>query len=467
MILIAGFSIIIGLLMVVLFTGVNRMGNIARQVDAIVHVHDAKVQHVVEMYNVARERWTITLTMFLLQDPFQRDEAYQRFHAMALRFLDARQNYRDLGMTPEEEENLDRVSKYIGLAYASQIQIGDALIEGRDDDARRVMLGKSLQQQEDALQAMHKLVADQKEASRQAADASSHAHQEAYLVMLLGGWILVVVAIITALLAIYSHDRVEQLLRRAREDNLRMGMELDVARRLQHMVLPKPADLSEIQSLDIAGYMESATEVGGDYYDVLKDNGRVKICIGDVTGHGLESGVVMLMVQTAMQALLHGNITDPKIMINVLNRTIFHNTRRMGSDKNLTLSMLDYQDGEITLSGQHEEMLLARKDKTIERIDTFDLGFFVGLEADISRYIAERRFHLQAGDGVVLYTDGIVEARSPHSEMFGVERLCQVVKEHWHLPAREIQHAVIRNVRFFMAGGKLRDDMTLLVIKQR
>src|SRR6185295_16582649 len=69
------------------------------------------------------------------------------------------------------------------------------------------------------------------------------------------------------------------------QENVRLGAELDVARQLQLMVLPGERELDEIPALDIAGFMQPADEVGGDYYDVLRNNGAVKIGIGDVTGH--------------------------------------------------------------------------------------------------------------------------------------------------------------------------------------
>ena len=84
---------------------------------------------------------------------------------------------------------------------------------------------------------------------------------------------------------------------------------------------------------------------GGDYYDVLVENGQVKIGIGDVTGHDLESGVLMLMVQTTVQALLLACIDNPEKFLNIINRTIYKNVQRMETDKNLTLSLLDYQEG--------------------------------------------------------------------------------------------------------------------------
>ena len=119
-------------------------------------------------------------------------------------------------------------------------------------------------------------------------------------------------------------------------ENLRLGAELDVTRKLQQMLLPTTTELQQIADLDIACYMEPAAEVGGDYYDVLQHNGQIKIGIGDVTGHGLESGVLMVMTQAIVRALLTNGETDPVRFLDTLNRTLYGNVQRMGTDKNLT-----------------------------------------------------------------------------------------------------------------------------------
>lgn len=250
------------------------------------------------------------------------------------------------------------------------------------------------------------------------------------------------------------------------KENQRMGAELNVTRKLQQMVLPTQQELQNIQGLDIAGFMEPADEVGGDYYDVLYRQGRVQIGIGDVTGHGLESGVVMLMVQMAVRTLLENDVTDPAIFIDVLNRAIFDNVQRMQSDKNLTLSLLDYADGKLRFSGQHEEVLIVRQGGKIERIDTLDLGFMVGLIPDIKEFIAHSEVKLAIGDGVVLYTDGLTEARNLKEEMYGVERLCEVISQAWEQTAQEVQESVVEHVREYISTQKVLDDITLLVVKR-
>lgn len=267
--------------------------------------------------------------------------------------------------------------------------------------------------------------------------------------------------------ALIEANRANRMLNeRLAEDNRNMAAELDVTRRLQQMILPRDEELRRIHELDIAGFMEPATHVGGDYYDVLMYDGGVKIGIGDVTGHGLESGVLMIMVQTAVRTLLANNETDTVKFFSTLNRAIYDNVQRMNSDRNLSLALAEYRDGCLYLSGQHEEMIVVRANGAIERIDTIDLGFPIGLDEDISAFIAQTRVQLAPGDGVVLYTDGLTEAADGGHRLYGVDRLCAVLSREWSRPAGEIRAAVIDDVRSHIGGHTVYDDITLLVIKQ-
>lgn len=254
---------------------------------------------------------------------------------------------------------------------------------------------------------------------------------------------------------------------RLKHENLRMSAELLITRRLQEMILPKQQELNQVKELEIASFMQPAYEVGGDYYDVLKYDGRVKIGIGDVTGHGLESGVLMIMVQTAVRILLENNETDPVKFLNVLNHIIYKNVQRMSSDKNMSLTLLDYKEGNLRLSGQHEEIIVVRTNGKLERIDTIDLGFPIGLEPDIAVFVAQKEISLNPGDVVVLYTDGITEAENESGVQYGIERLCDVVSCNWQRSAEEIKHVVIDDVRSHIGKQKIYDDITLLVLKQK
>jgi len=251
-----------------------------------------------------------------------------------------------------------------------------------------------------------------------------------------------------------------------RSENLRMSSELAVTRQIQQMILPKEHELSQIPNLEISGFMEPAEEVGGDYYDILQKDGRVKIGIGDVTGHGLESGVLMIMVQTAVRALLQTDEMNPQVFLDQINRTIYDNVQRMDSDKTLSLTLLDYQNGRLSLSGQHEEVIIVRGG-IVEQIETMDLGFPIGLEADIADFVSQVHLDLNPGDVVVLYTDGVTEAENALKEHYGLERLCQLVSQCWQESAHDIRQAVISDVHRHIGNHKIYDDMTLLILKQK
>jgi sigma-B regulation protein RsbU (phosphoserine phosphatase) len=90
----------------------------------------------------------------------------------------------------------------------------------------------------------------------------------------------------------------------------------------------------------------------------------------------------------------------------------------------------------------------------------------IGLKPDITALVAQREIHLQTGEGLVLYTDGITEAENEQGEPYGLPRLCQQVSQVWQLPAIGIQQAVINDVRQFMGSQRLEDDITLVVLKK-
>ncbi|MEW6496831.1 MAG: SpoIIE family protein phosphatase [Cyanobacteriota bacterium] len=264
-----------------------------------------------------------------------------------------------------------------------------------------------------------------------------------------------------------ANQEIIALNEKLKAENLRMSAELEVTKQLQQMVLPKREELDSIEGLEIAGYMEPADEVGGDYYDVLQQDGKVKIGIGDVTGHGLESGVLMLMTQTAVRTLQQSNQTDPVQFLDILNRTVYRNAQRINPYKNLTLALLDYSDGTLSISGQHEEIIVVRTSGEVERIDTTNLGFPLGLEEEIADFIASEQVQLNPGDVVVLYTDGITEAFDIDYKQYGLDRLCEVLSQNCDRSAQDIRQAVIEDVRQHIGEQKVFDDITLVVLKQK
>ncbi|MEM7736106.1 MAG: SpoIIE family protein phosphatase [Deinococcota bacterium] len=263
-----------------------------------------------------------------------------------------------------------------------------------------------------------------------------------------------------------QQKQAEAAMLRYREQLAKTQVEVQITQRIQSLLLPETSEFQDIEGLEVASYIRPAEDVGGDYYDVLRIGDHLKLGIGDVTGHGLESGLLMLMTQTAVRALLVSGEKDFERILDSVNQTLFGNLQRMQVDKSLTLSLLDYHEGTLRISGQHEHVLIARTQGQVEVIDTIDLGLPLGLEADVKPFVAEARLELALGDSVVLFTDGITEAENASGERFGLTRLVSTLSEHHSQAAEALLDIIIDAVYQHTAGHVIDDDITLVVLKR-
>lgn len=253
-------------------------------------------------------------------------------------------------------------------------------------------------------------------------------------------------------------------------ENARMSMELDVARRIQNMVLPRQTEWESQNNLDIAAQMYAAVEVGGDYYEVLpQKNGDIYIGIGDVTDHGLQSGVIMLMTQTAIRTSIDGKQNTLKDTLQQVNSVLYNNiSTRLQDKRNLTLCLLKCSGNEFTYCGQHESILLYKHhERKTQKIDTLDAGMYLGLIDNISPFLAETTIHIDNEDVLVLYTDGVTEAENQQGEMYGLQRLTEVINQTAALSAQQILKAIFDDIFAFINGQIIFDDITVLVAKKR
>jgi phosphoserine phosphatase RsbU/P len=222
-----------------------------------------------------------------------------------------------------------------------------------------------------------------------------------------------------------------------------------------------------VPGLEIAATMRTATEVGGDYYDVIpvSDDG-CWLGIGDVAGHGLGTGLVMLMMQSGISALCR-KLPDatPRELLLALNAMLVDNVRmRLGQREHATLTLLRYrQDGRIAFAGAHEEILILRAATgRCERLPT--PGPWVGAKRAIEAGTVESNIQLQPGDLLVLYTDGLIEAMGRDGrERFGTDRLAALVETHGASAPVAVRDALLAALDVF--AEKLDDDVTLLVAR--
>jgi phosphoserine phosphatase RsbU/P len=259
--------------------------------------------------------------------------------------------------------------------------------------------------------------------------------------------------------------RVEQeVAERERAERQRLAHELELAARIQASVLPQQLIVS---GLEISASMLPATEVGGDCYDVLPFEGGAWLSIGDVAGHGLGPGVVMMMLQSSVAAVLTANpACTPAAALDVVNAVLFDNVKqRLSQREHATLMLLRYEsNGRIVFAGAHEEPLIYRaRSGVCEALPA--PGLWVGIKENVSDQMPESECRLEPGDVLLLYTDGAIEAMNSSREQYGMERLARELATVHAEPVERIRDHLLRCVQRWM--DKQRDDITLVVARQQ
>ena len=206
-------------------------------------------------------------------------------------------------------------------------------------------------------------------------------------------------------------------------EQARMTRELEIAATIQQSLLPSDPRHPEFE---FAGRMIPADEVGGDFYDVLRERGgeAMWITIGDVSGHGLGAGLVMLMAQSAFAAQFRANsAASPDGVLRGVNDLLCENVgERLKENKYVTAQLLEYQGaGRFACAGAHEWPVVFRVGSAdCEVVET--PGPWLGIDSDLAD-VPVISIQLEVGDILCLYSDGVTEARNQAGELFDVPRL--------------------------------------------
>lgn len=242
----------------------------------------------------------------------------------------------------------------------------------------------------------------------------------------------------------------------------RLERELEIGARIQTCLLPKTVTIPE---LELSAKMVPASEVGGDYYDAFAAGDGGFIGIGDVAGHGLTSGLVMLMVQSIVGALGRKSPqASPSELVCALNTVLHDNIRhRLQNKEHVTFTLFRYErGGKLTFAGAHEEVCVYRKRTgLVELVPT--PGTWLGAVRDVKKHTTDSTLQLEAGDIVLLYTDGVTEARAENGEQFGLERVTALLENSADLPINALIDRIYKAVRAH--AEELDDDVTLLAFR--
>ncbi len=246
----------------------------------------------------------------------------------------------------------------------------------------------------------------------------------------------------------------------------RLKQEMEIAERIQTSLCPPiPAH----KDFEMTAIMKPAEEVGGDYYDISFDVAKnLWVAIGDVSGHGVTPGLIMMMAQTAFNTHLSGLAeTTPKSLINNVNTILNTNIRNRLHEKHfMTMNFLKYcGNGKFLQAGSHLDILVYRKkNKKCEIINT--KGVYLGIVPNISDSLSDIEFFLDSGDILFLFTDGIIEAQNEKTELWGQERLIECIEKSAEKNIEEIKDSIINEAMSWCRNKPL-DDMTLVVSRRK
>ncbi|MGL5951403.1 MAG: PP2C family protein-serine/threonine phosphatase, partial [Cetobacterium sp.] len=221
--------------------------------------------------------------------------------------------------------------------------------------------------------------------------------------------------------------------------------------------------IKKVLGLDVATFFEPAKEIGGDYYDYsLLSEKTFSITIADVSGKGVPAAFLMALGRSVLKTLeLQGE--EPCCNVKKLNKLIYPD---ITEDMFITMmhSKYDYDTKILTYSNAGHNPLVVFNSET-GLIETHSVkGVAIGFLDDYNYRQGEIKLNI--GDIVVYYTDGITEAENSSKQLFGIERLKDILLQTSSLSAKEIKQKLLSEVNNFQNGCEQNDDITFVVIKR-
>ena len=241
----------------------------------------------------------------------------------------------------------------------------------------------------------------------------------------------------------------------------RMSNELDVASRIPKKILP--ADVDEIFGLEIAQYFEPAKEIGGDYYDyTILDDNVFSITIADVSGKGVPAAFLMALGRSVLRTLTLTGDFAPNENLNELNKIIYSD---ITEDMFITMMHSKYNKENKTLyysNAGHNPLVVYRASTDSIELHTVK-GVAIGFLEEYKYRQGE--IQLNKGDIVIFYTDGITEAENSNKEMFGLERLKEVIYNNKNKSPKELRKVILESINRFRKDYEQTDDLTFVILK--
>jgi sigma-B regulation protein RsbU (phosphoserine phosphatase) len=265
-------------------------------------------------------------------------------------------------------------------------------------------------------------------------------------------------ALLTRREVIYSYEDLAPHVKRIIERE-RVKAEIDAANRIQAALLP--TESPDVPGTRVSSHYRAATEIGGDYFDFLhQPTGEIGIAFGDVSGHGLTSGIVMAMAKAALLVQIDYD-SSPRAVLDVLNDIVIKT-----APKRILMTFffgsLDPRAQTLRFSsaGHLDPYVYRGANGKLEALSSW--GFPLGVRR--REAFREHSVEFAPGDRLILYSDGLIEAIDDDGEPFGFTRFEETIVENGHLSAEEIKKSLLQAVRKFTRNRPPEDDQTLVVV---
>lgn len=246
------------------------------------------------------------------------------------------------------------------------------------------------------------------------------------------------------------------------EQNDILEKELKMGRAIQQGILPTGDSLSSPAGIHIsyAATYEPLEYVSGDYYDFFtRDDGAIVMLVADASGHGIPAALVTILAKMTFSEMIP-RITDTGELLEQANR---HLAEAIVTSEYITVFYIVlHPDGQMEYcNGSHQKALLCRGEQ-IQELDSS--GFFLGAMADLPVPYESEKTAYEAGDRIVLYSDGIIEAMNSDKEEFGMERFLSLIQSNASLSPQELNRLIMKEVEVFSGETPRFDDYTLVIV---
>ncbi len=262
-------------------------------------------------------------------------------------------------------------------------------------------------------------------------------------------------------------ESVSKILKSANEELLKSQVryenELSIAAEIQRKLLPKepPNDTD----LDIAFLNSMAREIGGDYYDFLKnDRDQLTIVIGDSMGKGMPAALLMTTVRAVWRSRSVSGFESPGDIMTAINRIVYPDLKATESFMTMFCALYEPKTSNFKYcnAGHNPPILHSSDNESCVQLEIG--GIPVGMFPDAEYHSDE--FIMKKGDIVVMYTDGVIEARDKNDIEFGYDRLCDLVNRNHNKTSEEIANLILSAVTQYTSDSSLSDDITVVVLKK-